>query len=78
MGRLLCTGKEAQGKILLAQGQFPTVNVDLIFNFPFQTLEKFAEDISIFKKLGLDQVTFYPLMPSPHKKMPWSVNFSSE
>ena len=76
MGRLLCTGKEAQEKILLAQGQFPTVNVDLIFNFPFQTLEKFAEDISIFKKLGLDQVTFYPLMPSPHKKNALERKFS--
>ena len=68
MSRLHCTGKEAQEKILLAQGQFPTVNVDLIFDFPFQTLEKFSEDIAIFKKMGIDQVTFYPLMPSPHKK----------
>jgi len=68
MGRTICMGEETREKIRLAQGQFATINVDLIFNFPFQTLEKFAEDISIFKKLNVDQVTFYPLMPSPHKK----------
>jgi menaquinone C8-methyltransferase len=68
MGRLQCTGKEAQEKIMLAQGQFPTVNIDLIFNFPFQTLEKLAADIAMVKDMGIDQVTFYPLMPSPHKK----------
>jgi menaquinone C8-methyltransferase len=68
MGRLQCTGKEAQEKVTLAEGQFPTVNVDLIFNFPFQTLQKFETDIELFKRMGIDQVTFYPLMPSPHKK----------
>ncbi len=68
MGRVLCTGQQAQESLLLAQGQFPTVNIDLIFNFPFQTLDKFATDISLVKKLGIDQVTFYPLMPSPHKQ----------
>jgi coproporphyrinogen III oxidase-like Fe-S oxidoreductase len=68
MGRVLCTGAEAKQKIGLALGQFETVNIDLIFNFPFQTPEKFASDIKIFKEMGIDQVTFYPLMPSPHKK----------
>lgn len=68
MGRTICSGEEAKEKILLAQGQFATVNIDLIFNFPFQTLEIFKSDVEIFKNLGIDQVTFYPLMPSPHKK----------
>jgi menaquinone C8-methyltransferase len=68
MGRVLCMGEETKERLLLAQGQFATLNIDLIFNFPFQTLDKFAADIDTFKKLGIDQVTFYPLMPSPHKK----------
>ncbi len=68
MGRTGCTGLEARDKILLAQGQFDTVNIDLIFNFPFQTPLQFESDIALFKHLGIDQVTFYPLMPSPHKK----------
>ena len=68
MGRTICSSEEAINNIILAQGQFATLNIDLIFNFPFQNLEVFKSDIDIFKKLGLDQVTFYPLMPSPHKK----------
>jgi menaquinone C8-methyltransferase len=68
MGRTICMGEEAKQKILLAKDQFATVNIDLIFNFPFQTLEIFKSDVTTFKNLGLDQVTFYPLMPSPHKK----------
>jgi coproporphyrinogen III oxidase-like Fe-S oxidoreductase len=68
MGRVLCTGEEAKEKLLMAQGKFDTLNVDLIFNFPFQSLDTFKSDVEVFKNLGIDQVTFYPLMPSPHKK----------
>jgi menaquinone C8-methyltransferase len=70
-------GEESKERIMLAQGQFPTVNIDLIFNFPFQNLEIFKSDIATFKKLGLDQVTFYPLMPSPHKKSAMERKFAS-
>jgi menaquinone C8-methyltransferase len=76
MGRTLCTGEEAKERIRLAEGQFATVNIDLIFNFPFQNLETFKSDISKFKQLGVDQVTFYPLMPSPHKKSAMERKFS--
>ncbi len=68
MGRTQCSAREAREKILLARGQFDTVNIDLIFNFPFQTPSLFEADVAAFKSLELDQVTFYPLMPSPHKK----------
>ena len=68
MGRAWCTGEEIKEKILIARGKFDTLNLDFIFNFPSQSIEKFETDIEIFKSLGVDQVTFYPLMPSPHKK----------
>ena len=68
MGRLVGSGEEAMEKLKMAQGQFDTVNVDFIFNFPSQTIEQFEKDVATFKELGLDQATFYPLMPSPHKK----------
>jgi len=67
MGRTLFKGEDSIEKLKLAQGKFDTVNVDLMFNFPTQTLEQFRSDINIFKDLGADQATFYPLMPSPHK-----------
>ena len=68
MGRLVGTGEEAIEKLKMAQGQFDTVNADFIFNFPTQTIAQFEKDVAIFKELKLDQATFYPLMPSPHKK----------
>ena len=68
MGRVPSSGEEAREKVLMAEGNFATVNIDLIFNFPFQSLEQFAADIETFKSLRIDQVTFYPLMASPHKK----------
>lgn len=67
MGRTLFKGEDSIEKLKLAQGQFDTVNVDLMFNFPTQTLDQFKSDVKIFKDMGIDQATFYPLMPSPHK-----------
>jgi len=68
LGRLVGSGEEAIEKLKMAQGQFDTVNADFIFNFPTQTIAQFEKDVATFKELGLDQATFYPLMPSPHKK----------
>jgi coproporphyrinogen III oxidase-like Fe-S oxidoreductase len=68
MGRVTSTGEEAREKVLMAQGHFDTVNIDLIFNFPFQSLKQFEVDVEIFKSMNIDQATFYPLMASPHKR----------
>jgi menaquinone C8-methyltransferase len=68
MGRVSCTGAEAREKVIMAQGRFNTVNLDLIFNFPFQSIAQFEADVRVFKDLRIDQATFYPLMASPHKR----------
>ena len=68
MGRPFCTGKEMKEKLLMAEGKFDTLNLDLVFNFPGQSIEQFKADVATFKDLGIDQATFYPLMASPHKK----------
>ncbi len=68
MGRVFCTGEEIKEILPLAQGQFDTLNVDFVFNFPSQSIESFEADIDTFKTMGIDQATFYPLMASPHKK----------
>ncbi|MBN1160709.1 MAG: coproporphyrinogen III oxidase family protein [Dehalococcoidales bacterium] len=68
MGRVNGPAEEVKDRLLMCQGQFDTLNVDFLFNFPGQTTEQFAADVAIFKQLGIDQATFYPLMPSPHKK----------
>ncbi|MGD9116783.1 MAG: coproporphyrinogen III oxidase family protein [Dehalococcoidia bacterium] len=59
---------DVKERLLMAEGQFDTLNVDFVFNFPGQSLEQFEADVALFKEMGIDQATFYPLMPSPHKK----------
>ncbi len=68
MGRRNGPADEVERRLLMAEGQFDTLNVDFVFNFPGQTVEEFAADVAAFKEMGIDQATFYPLMPSPHKK----------
>jgi len=68
MGRVNGPASEVKRRLLMAEGQFDTLNVDFVFNFPGQTVEQFRSDVSAFKELGIDQATFYPLMASPHKK----------
>ncbi len=68
MGRNNGPADEVKRRLLMAEGQFDTLNVDFVFNFPGQTVEQFARDVAAFKELGIDQATFYPLMASPHKK----------
>lgn len=45
-------------------GQFDTVNADMIFNFPDQSVQMLEEDLAILLKLKMEQITFYPLMVS--------------
>jgi menaquinone C8-methyltransferase len=68
MGRNNGPAEEVKKRLMAAQGQFGTLNVDFVFNFPGQSVAQFAADVAAFKELGIDQATFYPLMASPHKK----------
>jgi coproporphyrinogen III oxidase-like Fe-S oxidoreductase len=45
-------------------GHFETLNADMIFNFPTQDLHKLNSDLDILMDLGMDQITYYPLMVS--------------
>jgi coproporphyrinogen III oxidase-like Fe-S oxidoreductase len=46
------------------QGIFDTLNVDMIFNFPAQSMAILENDLSTLIGLGVDQITYYPLMVS--------------
>jgi menaquinone C8-methyltransferase len=48
-----------------AAGRFQTLNVDMIFNLPDQTLELLDTDLRTLLELQVDQVSFYPLMTAP-------------
>ena len=62
------SGEEAAERIRAAAGMFPTLNVDLIFNQPHQTLASLERDLEIFLSLGANQVSCYPLMTAPTVK----------
>jgi coproporphyrinogen III oxidase-like Fe-S oxidoreductase len=48
-----------------AEGMFPTLNVDLIFNQPHQSLASLERDLELVRDLGVTQVSCYPLMTAP-------------
>jgi menaquinone C8-methyltransferase len=58
------SGSEIKDKLAEYTGIFDTLNVDMIFNFPTQTLEMLKKDLEIIKEINADQATFYPLMVS--------------
>lgn len=58
------SGADIAQRLKAAKGLFPTLNADMIFNFPTQTDQSLDNDLETITGLGLDQVTFYPLMVS--------------
>ncbi|MDF2556286.1 MAG: coproporphyrinogen oxidase [Bacillales bacterium] len=62
------SGAEIADKIKSLNGFFKTLNADMIFNFPLQNDENLQADLDILKTLGVDQITYYPLMVSTSTK----------
>lgn len=58
------SGQEVINRLREIQGEFQTLNVDMIFNFPIQTAESLKKDLEILNELEIDQITYYPLMVS--------------
>jgi len=58
------SGEEISEKIKTVQGHFPTLNIDMMFNFPQQTEAMLRDDLGVLQRLKVDQVTYYPLMMS--------------
>ena len=57
-------GAEVAERIRLAAPHFPSLNVDMIYNFPNQTEEILRADVRKVIETGAQQTTFYPLMTS--------------
>jgi coproporphyrinogen III oxidase-like Fe-S oxidoreductase len=62
------SGADIFDHIRSVAGEFHSLNVDLIFNFPSQTEEMLRRDIELLKASGANQTTFYPLMASPRTR----------
>ena len=58
-------GVAIRDRLETVQGMFDTLNVDLIFNLPHQTIESMRRDIDILtRQIEVDQISCYPLMGS--------------
>jgi coproporphyrinogen III oxidase-like Fe-S oxidoreductase len=55
------SGEEIIERIRATQGIFQTLNIDMIFNFPTQTLSILEKDLTTLVGLEVDQITYYPL-----------------
>lgn len=78
------SGKAIAERLQSSQGLFDTVNVDMIFNFPMQTLSTLEQDLAVINDLQIDQVTYYPLMVATstqrkiREKLGGNVNYPRE
>ena len=67
-------GKTAEKSLReVLANNFKTVDVDLLFALPQQTIEDIKTDISKAFSLGVDQVSCYPLIVFPFTQMPKSL-----
>jgi menaquinone C8-methyltransferase len=58
------SGKVIAERLNSIRDSFPTVNADMIFNFPEQSAAMLTDDLDILLHLNMPQMTFYPLMVS--------------
>jgi len=58
------SGEAIRDRMKQALGQFETLNADMIFNFPTQRMDMLNRDLDILMEIGMDQITYYPLMVS--------------
>jgi coproporphyrinogen III oxidase-like Fe-S oxidoreductase len=69
------SGDQIKERLARIQGRFDTLNVDMIFNFPNQTIDMLRKDIASIKEIKADQATFYPLMVSDMTRKELSKRF---
>jgi len=61
------SGEAAREAVSVAQAAgFQSLNVDLMFCLPGQTVQDFLHDLELVTQLGVDQVTCYPLFSFPY------------
>ena len=58
------SGREIAARLSAIRGRFATLNADMIFNFPTQTMAMLENDLNILVGLNIEQITYYPLMVS--------------
>ncbi len=68
MGRLNTSLERSIEAVEVLRGRFRTVNVDLVWGIPGDNAEIVGLEARRAFNLGVDQVTFYPVMPTPRTR----------
>lgn len=58
-----CTPDEVLKKIALVRSFMDVVNLDLVYNFPTQTIEEWQKDLLTAMTTGVETVSIHPLVP---------------
>lgn len=61
-------GEDIRKRLAAVNGIFKTLNIDMLFNLPGQTMTSLQRDLDILLDINTDQITFYPLMTAPRIK----------
>jgi len=69
IGRQYNPSKAEQALTLLVESGFSSVNADLMFALPGQTVEELKRDLEHAAKLGANQLTIYPLFTFPYTEV---------
>jgi len=62
------SGEQVLEIIQNAVGILPSLNIDMIYNLPDQTVDMLYQDLDYINRSGAEQTTFYPLMSAPSVK----------
>ncbi len=66
IGRVVSKDTIKKNLSLLSKAGFSNVNVDLMYAFPFETVQELEEDLAFFKTLPVSHISTYSLQIEPH------------
>jgi coproporphyrinogen III oxidase-like Fe-S oxidoreductase len=69
IGRSYSPEEAATSLELLCKAGFPSINIDLMFALPSQTVAELEEDLRLAIALGAQQITAYPLFVFPYSEI---------
>ncbi len=69
IGRTYRSDRARDAVSVLVESGFKCVNIDLMFGLPNQEVKDVEKDIQTAIKLGVDQISAYPIFTFPHTKL---------
>ncbi|AEM37888.1 Radical SAM domain protein [Pyrolobus fumarii 1A] len=78
LGRYSHNGREALEATKRSAGLAPTVNIDLVWGIPGQSVQEALEDLKLALDSGVNQITLYPLLGAARIRHPEAFKMYTE